>query len=108
MKTISRDELRAKIDAGADFALLEVLGPETFAEWHLPGAKNVPADDSFKDKIGDVVPDKNAEVVVYCKDLACQASNRALAWMEELGYTNVSDYSEGKLGWKGAGLPVEQ
>jgi hypothetical protein len=40
VKRIDRDELRAKIDRGNPFVLLEVLDPRYYRHSHLPGALN--------------------------------------------------------------------
>ena len=105
---ITTDDLKKKIDTKEDFVLVEVLGPETFAEFHLPGAVNVPVDDTFEEHLQKVVPDKNRPVVVYCRDIECHASAKATHRMEILGYTNLFEYHQGKDGWKAKGLPVEE
>lgn len=104
---INTKELKQKMDNKEDFALLEVLGPETFAEYHIPGAKNVPVDDTFETNVVNVVPDKNKLVVVYCRDIECHASAKAARRLEALGYTNILEYHMGKAGWRNIGLPVE-
>lgn len=104
---ITTDDLKKKIDAKENFALVEVLGPETFAEFHIPGAVNVPVDDTFEAGIQKAVPDKNKTTVIYCRDIECHASAKATKRMELLGYTNIFEYHNGKNGWKAAGLPVE-
>ena len=55
----------------------------------------------------DVLPDKDAFVVVYCANTPCQNSVVASRRLVELGYTNVHEYVEGKQDWIEAGLPVE-
>ena len=62
MKTISREELKAKIDRGDDFVLLEVLPEDAYRRGHLPGAI------LFQDMSGipEILPDKGAEIVAYC------------------------------------------
>ncbi len=40
--TISRDELKSKIDRGDKFLLVETLPAQTFHHAHLPGAINLP------------------------------------------------------------------
>lgn len=104
---ITTAQLREKIEGKEDFALVEVLGPETFAEFHLPGAVNVPVDDTFEENIVKAVPDKNKLAVVYCRDIECHASAKAARRMQLLGYKNILEYHNGKEGWKAAGLPVE-
>jgi rhodanese-related sulfurtransferase len=107
MQTISRDELKKKMDQKEDMAIVEVLGPESYEEFHLPGAINVPVGKNFESDIQQAVPDKNREVVVYCADTSCDASPKAAEKMENLGYEHVYDYEAGKQDWKGADLPIE-
>ena len=104
---ITTAQLKEKIDSKEDFALVEVLGPETFAEFHIPGAVNVPVDDTFEEGIQKAVPDKNKVTVIYCRDIECHASAKAVRRMERLGYKNVLEYHNGKTGWRSQGLPVE-
>lgn len=62
--TISRDELKKKIDSKEKFLLVETLPAEKF-KTHLPGALNLPPD-QVKQLAPQLLPDKNAEIVVYC------------------------------------------
>jgi len=104
---ITTDDLKKKIDNKEDFALVEVLGPETFAEFHIPGAVNVPVDDTFEAGIQKAIPDKSKLTVVYCRDIECHASAKAVRRMGMLGYQNILEFHNGKAGWKAKGLPVE-
>ena len=106
MKLITTEDLKKKIDGGDDFVLVEVIGPETFAEYHIPGAINVPVDDTFEDEIVKTVPEKDKMVVVYCYGIECHASPKAAKRMAALGYTNVYEYQTGKDGWKAAGNEI--
>lgn len=106
MRTITRDELKQNIDKREDFALVKVLSQDAFREFHLPGAIHVPLDDNFEERIQKSVP-KDKPVVVYCKNIDCQASPTAAKKMDQLGYRNVSDYEAGKMDWKQAGMPIE-
>jgi rhodanese-related sulfurtransferase len=64
LKTITREELKVKMDRGDDFALLEVLGEESYRRAHLPGAIR------FQDtsRAPDFLPDSSAEIVAYCSN----------------------------------------
>jgi rhodanese-related sulfurtransferase len=108
MQTIDRDTLEQWLDEQRDVTLVEVLAPEKYREFHLPGAINVPLSDDFEQRIQEAVPDENRPTVVYCYDQACTASPKAAQKMDELGYREVYDYEAGKMDWKEAGLPVEQ
>jgi rhodanese-related sulfurtransferase len=64
VKTISREELKEKIDRGDDFVLLEVLSEKSYEQGHLPGAIRYQGNDV----IPDLLPDKTTEVVAYCSN----------------------------------------
>lgn len=63
--TISRDELKRKIDRHEDFVLLETLEPANYESAHLPGAINLPLS-RLQELAPKVAPNKNQEIVVYC------------------------------------------
>ena len=63
--TISRDELKAKIDRGDRFALVETLPEAAFQKAHLPGAVNLPPD-RLREMAPRLLPDKGAQIIVYC------------------------------------------
>jgi len=67
--TISRDELREKIERGDEFQLVETLPPTAYAHVHLPGAVNLPPD-KVTELAPQVLPDKDADIIVYCNDIA--------------------------------------
>ena len=59
---ITREDLKAKMDRGDEFVLLEILGESSYRKAHLPGALRL----QDLDLIPEILPDKNAEVVTYC------------------------------------------
>jgi rhodanese-related sulfurtransferase len=63
--TITRDELKAKMDRGDPLVLLEALPEEYYRRSHLPGARLLPLD-RVQEAAPVVAPDKNAEIVTYC------------------------------------------
>ena len=63
--TISRDELKEKIERGDKFQLVETLPPTAYHHAHLPDALNLPPD-RVRELAPQLLPDKGAEVVVYC------------------------------------------
>jgi sulfur-carrier protein adenylyltransferase/sulfurtransferase len=70
----------------------------------LPGAKQVPR--GFLElRIEEVVPDRNADVVLYCA--GGTRSLLAAKTLQEMGYTKVRSMSGGFSAWKDAGLPVD-
>jgi rhodanese-related sulfurtransferase len=107
VQTISRQDLRAKLDRGDKVILVEALPAKYYEDSHLPGAINIPHDEVDALAAG-LLPDKAAEIVVYCANSPCRNSGIAARRLAEIGYTNVHDYDAGKADWIEAGLPVER
>ena len=106
VKTTSREEVKGKLDRGEGVVVVEALGPAYYEDAHLPGAINIPHTE-VDDLAPSLLPDKAAQVVVYCSNKACQNSPQAVRRLEALGYEDVYDYEEGKQDWIEAGLPTE-
>jgi rhodanese-related sulfurtransferase len=106
VRTISREELKGKLDRGEGVVVVETLRPAYYEDAHLPGAINIPHTE-VDELAPSLLPDKAAQVVVYCSNKACQNSPQAARRLEALGYEDVYDYEEGKQGWIEAGLPTE-
>lgn len=106
VERISREELEGKLDRGEAIVLVEALGEGRFEEVHLPGAINIPHD-RVDELAPDMLPDKKAEIAVYCSNGPCRNSGIASRRLSQLGYENVRDYHEGKQDWMEAGLPTE-
>lgn len=104
--TISREELKAKLDRNEPFVIVEVLPESSFHKALPPGAVNRPLN-RIDELAPALLPDKDAAIVVYCADLPYQSSESAARRLMELGYRNVWNYAEGKQDWTAAGLPVE-
>jgi rhodanese-related sulfurtransferase len=63
--TISRDDLKLKIDQGESFLLVETLPATAYHHAHLPGAINLPPD-QVAQLAPTLLPHKTADIVVYC------------------------------------------
>lgn len=105
--TITREELQAKLDRGDPVTLVEALPEGAYEKAHLPGAINVPPD-RVRERAPRLLPDADAEIVVYCSSLTCGRSSEATATLLEMGYRDVKDYEGGKKDWTEAGLPTER
>jgi rhodanese-related sulfurtransferase len=64
-ETISREELKTKIDRHDEFLLVETLPETAYHHAHLPGAINLPPDQVMQ-LASTLLPDKASEIVVYC------------------------------------------
>ena len=105
VKEIPWEELKAKLDRGDDFVLVEALSRPHYESSHLPGAINLPYE--FVDDADKVLPNKRTEIVVYCMNDECESSREEARALEKMGYVNVLHYAGGKEGWIKAGLPVD-
>ena len=103
MKLIDRNALQQRLGAAI---LVEALPEKYWREWHLPGARHLPHD-QVRALAPSVLPERDAEIVVYCASRTCQNSHIAARVLEQMGYTNVAVYLGGKQDWQEAGLPVE-
>ena len=85
---ISAEEAKSKMEAG-DVIVLDVRTEEEFNEGHVPGAIRLEAED-FPDRAADVLPDKNAVILVYCR--SGNRSRTASLLLNDMGYVNVYDF----------------
>jgi rhodanese-related sulfurtransferase len=107
LQTITTDELFPRVETG-NVTLVDALAPMVYAHSHLPGAINLPLRAIDPETIARRLPDRHAEIVVYCTNPACDDSVRTATRLIELGYTNVRHYADGKDEWRERGLPLER
>lgn len=105
-ETIDRETLRAKLDSRRKPVLVEALPATYYEQAHLPDALNIPHD-AVDALAARLLPDKSAEIVVYCASATCRNSDYAAQRLSALGYQNVRTYTGGKADWIDAGLPIE-
>ncbi len=105
-RTITREELHLMLLSATRPTLVEALPERYYADKHLPGALNLPHDrvDALAPML---LPDRNAEIVVYCANRQCQNSHIAAHRLTVLGYTDIAVYPGGKQDWDEASLPFE-
>jgi rhodanese-related sulfurtransferase len=104
-RKITRDELLELLGSGTPVQFVETLRAEHFAQGHLPGAVHVHFEE-VEERAPVVLPDKDALIVTYCSNTACQNSRIAAEKLSKLGYTDVRRYEEGKQDWSEAGLSL--
>ena len=102
IETISRDDLKAKLDAGEDIRLVMALHEWAFRAIHIPGSIHFKTPEEAHEAL-----DVDDEIIVYCSDPACVASQFAYQDLVAHGYHNVRRYEGGLSDWQAAGLPLE-
>jgi len=97
------DDIKARLDRGEKFTLVDVREESEFAKDHLPGAIHLGKGVIERD-IEARVPDLGAPLVLYCGGgfrSALAADN-----LQKMGYTNVISMDGGVRGWREKGYPM--
>ena len=103
---LTASALSHKIKSGQPPVIIDVLSPESYREMRIKGAINIPYN-KVKTLTPQVLPDKTAEIVVYCGSYQCGASLTVAKTLKELGYTNIHDYKGGIMEWQEKNMPIE-
>jgi len=101
---VSVADVKAMLDSGKHFHLVDVREESEWTKGHLPGARHLCKGIIERD-IETAIPDLHAEIVLYCGGgfrSALSADN-----LQKMGYTNVVSMDGGWRGWNEAGLPIE-
>jgi rhodanese-related sulfurtransferase len=99
------EEVKARLDRGDRFALIDVREDNEFAKDHLPGAVHLGRGIIERD-IEERYPDSKTELVLYCGGgfrSAMAADN-----LQKMGYTNVISMDGGIRGWREKSYPLEK
>ena len=97
------DEVKARMDQGNKFVLVDVREESEFAKDHLPGAIHMGKGVIERD-VEQKVPDLNTPLVLYCGGgfrSALAADN-----LQKMGYSNVISMDGGVRGWRERGYPL--
>ena len=86
-KKISQKEAKELMDS-RDITLVDVRTPGEYAQGYIANAILLPLD-KIAINAAKTLPDKDAEILVYC--LSGNRSRSAASLLTRAGYTNVSD-----------------
>ncbi len=98
-------DVKAMLDAGETFELIDVREESEWNNGHLPRARHLCKGIIERD-IETAIADHGAKIVLYCGGgfrSALAADN-----LQQMGYTNVISMDGGWRGWTEAGMPVER
>lgn len=98
-------DLAAERSADAAPVVIDVRSETSWRQGRIPQAVHVP-NAELATQAGDVVPDLDAPVVVYCWGPGCNGSTRAALTLTTLGYTSVRELIGGFEYWAREGLAV--
>ncbi len=103
VKETTVDRIKARLDRGEQFHLVDVREESEYAKDHLPGAVHLGKGIIERD-VEQRFPDAGSEIVLYCGGgfrSALAADN-----LQKMGYTNVISMDGGVRGWREKGYPV--
>lgn len=107
IETITKEQLKAKIDAGDAFKILDVRDTPDYQQSHIPGAIHLLIADMKKELLHELFKQED-EIVVYSLDIDCPAKFIAAEKLTDFGYKNVLAYPGSWKEWKDAGFPIER
>jgi rhodanese-related sulfurtransferase len=102
MKTISREQLKAKLDLGSSIKLVMALSEYDYRTLRIPGSLHF---NSEQEALSTLNPED--EIILYCTDALCPTARVGYSWLTSRGYQNVSVYEGGIADWEAAGYPLE-
>jgi len=102
---ISREELRQRLRDPA-LTIVDALPAASYSAAHIPGALNLPPE-LVASRARELLPDRAAEIAVYCGSLTCDRSEQVLRELNKLGYLSVRDYRGGISDWIESGEATE-
>jgi rhodanese-related sulfurtransferase len=103
VREVSIDDVKARLDRGDKFVLVDVREESEYAKDHLPGAIHLGKGVIERD-IEERVPELNTPVVLYCGGgyrSALAADN-----LQKMGYGNVRSMNGGIRGWREKHFPL--
>ena len=105
VKTSIKETQVSELTAQPPQVLIDVREGDEHQEGFIPGALWIPRG-KLELRIEDAVPDRGADVVLYCA--GGNRSALAARTLGELGYTRVRSLAGGFGAWKRAGLPIDK
>jgi rhodanese-related sulfurtransferase len=106
VETINKEEIKAKLDAGEPFVLLDVRDTPDYREERIKGAVHLLIADMDEERVRELARPDDL-VVVYSLDSDCPAKFIAAERLQGFGFTDVRAYPGSWREWKEAGLPTE-
>ncbi len=107
-RTISLKKLQERQDKNPNLIIIDTRGGKTFDGVMIKDAVNLPTHDIDNERLAQIVPHKDNEVVFYCTNIRCPASELAAYKANSFGYTNLYVFKEGIELWRAKRLPTNK
>lgn len=99
-------DLAALRATGAGPVVIDTRSSAGWAQGRIPGALHIPRSE-LADLAPSMLPDRDADIVVYCWGPGCNGSTRAAFTLASLGYRRVRELIGGFEYWAREGLAIE-
>ena len=94
---VTPEDVRRRVEHGADVVLVDVRTPAEYAQRHIPGVRLIPFDE-FAARVGELKP----EDAIICLCEHGVRSERAAQYLSALGYPRVATMTGGMAEYAGA------
>ena len=99
-------DLAAIRAAGGGPVVIDTRSSAGWTQGRIPGALHIPGPE-LADLAPAVLPDRDADIVVYCWGPGCNGSTKAAFTLASLGYRRVRELAGGFEYWAREGLAIE-
>ncbi|MDA1081406.1 MAG: rhodanese-like domain-containing protein [Gemmatimonadetes bacterium] len=104
IREVTISQTKARMDEDPGVKLVDIREDREWALGHITGAEHIGKGVIERD-IEQKVPDKTAEVILYCGGGFRSALSAEV--LQKMGYTNVFSMAGGWREWAEAGYPVD-
>lgn len=102
---IDSADLAAARAAGRAPIVVDTRSAAAWDRGHLPGALHIPGAE-LAQRAGTELPDRGADLVVYCWGPGCNGATRAALTLSEMGYQRVRELIGGFEYWAREGFSI--
>ncbi|MGB2920422.1 MAG: rhodanese-like domain-containing protein [Mycobacterium sp.] len=102
---IDSADLAAARAAGRAPMVVDTRSAAAWDRGHLPGALHIPGAE-LAQRAGTELPDRGADIVVYCWGPGCNGATRAALTLSEMGYQRVRELIGGFEYWAREGFSI--
>ncbi|NNK49395.1 MAG: rhodanese-like domain-containing protein [Gemmatimonadetes bacterium] len=102
-RSLTPDELIARMEEPEVPMILDVRSPKEYAEGHIPGAVNIPYD-QLPDRIGELDEYRETGLVVYCR--TGRRAGIAEETLDQAGFGLVWDLQGHMVAWQAGDYPL--
>lgn len=104
IKEINSQELKEKLEKGEDIILVDCREQDEWDAGHIEAAKFIPLSE-LEQRHAEVGP-TDAQIIMQCR--SGKRSMNACMILQNNGWENLTNLSDGILGWQGNGYEVKK